>query len=57
MKKLIIALLSVYGVLCFFSDPQVVNPDDWFRDYYTGLIVGCACLWLARLLWKTTQKE
>lgn len=49
MKNFVIATFTIVGVLCFFSDPQVVNPDDWFGDYCKSVICGIFCLIMARL--------
>lgn len=49
MKNFIITTLTIVGVLCFFSDPQVVNPDDWFHEWCQSAIIGLICLITARL--------
>ena len=57
MKKFIISTLTVVGILCFFSDPQVINPTDWFDDYCKSVLCGCVCLIVARLLWVATKEQ
>lgn len=49
MKDFVITILTIVGILCFFSDPQVVNPDDWFHEWCQSATFGTICLITARL--------
>lgn len=49
MKNTIITILTIVGVLCFFSDPQVKGGEDWFHEWCQSATFGTICLITARL--------
>lgn len=56
MKNFIITILTIVGVLCFFSDPQVKGGEDWFHEWCQSVTFGTICLIMARLGYLAKKK-
>lgn len=56
MKNFVITTLTIVGILCFFSDPQVKGGEDWFHEWCQSAVFGSICLIMARLGYLAKKK-
>jgi hypothetical protein len=57
MKKAIITILLVFGVLCLFSDPQFGDPETLMSRFWASKIWGAVFIALGALMYKAIKNE